>query len=188
MKIQEEILEKSLIINDSIIKIDNIVNHKIDVSVLKKVAEHICSRLDNKREITKIVTVETGGIPVALFISMLLGDIDVVYAKKGSSKILSGDLYTSKITSFTKGIEYDMLVDKNYLTSDDNILIVDDFLASGEALNGLISIANQADANISSIAVIINKIFQNKKINSDVEIIACIDVESIENGIVNYRD
>ena len=81
-----------------------------------------------------------------------------------------------------------MLVDKNYLTSDDNILIVDDFLASGEALNGLISIANQADANISSIAVIINKIFQNKKINSDVEIIACIDVESIENGIVNYRD
>lgn len=186
IELQKEILDKATIIDDSIVKVDNIINHKIDIKLLGKICDLIYSEFKHL-EINKIITVETGGIAMATLLATKFSNCDVVYAKKAKSAIHNkNECYQKTITSFTKKTTTNISINHNYLNESDNVLIVDDFLATGDVLNGLINLCNQADANVNGIAVIINKSFQNSKLETNLIPFSIVNITGIENGFVKY--
>lgn len=160
MKILEErILKDGKILDGNILKVDNFLNHQIDSELFMEMAKDFSNHFKDKN-ITKILTVEVSGIAIAFAIATYL-KVPFVFAKKTLSLTLGDNVYTSKVISYTKNKEYDIRVDKNFLNKDDKVLIVDDFLATGQALNGLIDICNQAQAKVVGIAIAIEKVFQD---------------------------
>ena len=136
------------------------MNHQIDCSLYRKIAKEFKERFKDVK-INKILTIEASGIGIALATAFEFDDVPVVFAKKGTAKTTSTHLYTAKVHSFTKGIDYDAIVSKKYLSEDDNILIIDDFLANGQAVLGLINIIDQAKANVAGVGIVIEKGFQD---------------------------
>ena len=157
--LKQKIYNDGVVEVPDILKVDSFINHQIDPSLYREIAKEIKSRFANEK-IDKIVTIEASGIALAMALSYQLNDIPVVFAKKGTSKTVNDNLYTSKIYSYTKGKEYYGIISKKYLSEGENILLVDDFLADGNAMLGLIDMCNQAKANVVGCSVIIEKGFQ----------------------------
>lgn len=142
----------------NILKVDCFLNHCVDVPFLLEMGKEI-ARLYENGSVNKILTIETSGIPIAFAAAQHMG-VPVVFAKKDKSGNISNAVYSSKVTSFTRKNVYDAVVSKDFLTEDDNILIIDDFLAKGNALKGLIDIIGQAGAKLAGCAIAIEKGFQ----------------------------
>ncbi len=157
--LKERILKDANVINDNILKVDSFINHQLDIELLNEIGKEF-KRLFKDEKITKILTIEASGIAIACIAAQYF-DVPVLFAKKAKSQNLDGELYTSKVTSFTYSKEYTITVSKKFITQDDNILIIDDFLAQGNALLGLIDIANQAKCKIGGIGIVIEKGFQD---------------------------
>ena len=141
-----------------ILKVDCFLNHQLDVDFLMEMGAEI-ARLYEGEEVNKIVTIETSGIPIA-FAAARYMKVPVVFAKKNKSGNISDNLFASRVESFTKKNVYDAVVSKEYLDSSDKVLLIDDFLAKGNALHGLIDIVNQAGATLAGCVVAIEKGFQ----------------------------
>ncbi|MCR5786616.1 MAG: xanthine phosphoribosyltransferase [Acholeplasmatales bacterium] len=156
--LEKEIRERGKVVNDDILKVNSFLNHQLDPKLLDKMCllwyDHF-----NKNDVTKILTIEASGIALATLASLRF-NTKVVYAKKGESSTL-GEHYCATIHSFTKGNDTNICVEKTYLTSNDRVLILDDFLATGSAIRGLIDICKQAGATIVGIGTAIEKGYQH---------------------------
>jgi xanthine phosphoribosyltransferase len=157
-KMEEMILKEGKVLPGGVLKVGSFLNQKIDTGFMKEMGEEI-ARLYKDAGATKILTIESSGIPIAVSAGFAM-DLPVVYAKKNKTSNISGDCYSTQVHSFTHGNNNNVLVTKEYITSDDKVLIIDDFLAHGSALNGLIDICRQAGADVVGCAAAIEKGFQ----------------------------
>lgn len=157
--LEDKILSCGTVLPGNILKVDSFLNHQIDVSLLSELGKEFF-RLFSDCNITKILTVEASGIPIACFAAQHF-DVPVVFAKKGHHKNIGNDVYTAEVFSFTKGTSYTIFVSKKYINPGDNILVIDDFLANGQAVLGLKKIIEDAGANLQGVGIAIEKGFQN---------------------------
>lgn len=156
--LKEKILTEGQAIGNDVVKVDMFLNHQIDVELLNEIGKEFRKRFSSDK-ITKIVTIEASGIGIACIAAQYFG-VPVVFAKKGANRNVGDNLYKADVYSFTKGTTTTIGVSKDYLSSDDRVLIIDDFMANGKAVHGLINILNQAGASIEGIGIVIEKGFQ----------------------------
>ena len=188
--LEEKISSEGRIYPGNILKVDSFLNHQIDVGLLDQMADEFYERFKDK-EITKILTIEASGIAVACSVARKLS-VPVVFARKSKSLNLGDDLYVSRVSSYTYGIEYDAIVSRRFLGPEDKVLLIDDFLAIGNAMKGLVEICSQAGASITGIGVCIEKAFQHggddlRKMGFEVISLAVIDSMS-EDGTIMFRE
>lgn len=175
--LKDRILKDGYVVSGNILKVDSFLNHQIDGRLMKEIGIEFKNRFADQK-IDKVLTIEASGIAIAVMTSMVL-DVPMVFAKKKKPSTM-GDAYTAVVHSFTKGIDYDITVAKEFINEGENILIVDDFLANGHAALGLAKLVKDANANVAGIGIVIEKGFQNgSKLLKDngfrVESLAIID-------------
>lgn len=191
MKLLEKIIaEEGRVYPGNILKVDSFLNHQIDVSLVDRLGEELYWKYKDKN-ITKILTIEASGIAVACSVARNF-DVPVVFAKKSQSLNIASDVYVSRISSYTYGKEYDVTVSTAYLDKTDIVLLVDDFIAVGNAMKGLVDICNQAGAGIAGIGICIEKAFQNggddlRKMGYEVTSLAIIE-SMTEDGQITFRE
>ena len=156
--LKDMITENADIRPGGVVIVSEFLNHRMNINLIDKIGEEFY-RLFKETEPTLILTVEASGIGIACLAARYLG-VDVLFAKKSSSKNVTGETYSSLVRSFTKGTVFDVRVDKRYICNTDRVLIIDDFLADGEALRGLIDIVHQAGATVVGAGICIEKAFQ----------------------------
>lgn len=186
--LEEKILNCGTVLPGNILKVDSFLNHQLDVSLLSELGKEFY-RLFSSYNITKILTVEASGIPIACFAAQHF-DVPVVFAKKGHHKNIGNDVYTAEVFSFTKGTSYTIFVSKKYLSSEDNVLIIDDFLANGQAVLGLKKIVEDAGAALQGVGIAIEKGFQNggKEIRAQgVKLKSLAIVDSMTDDSISFR-
>ena len=157
-ELEQRILEEGQILPGEVLKVGSFLNQQIDTKLLKDMGDEI-ARLFACNNVTKVLTIESSGIAIAFVAGLSMG-LPVVFAKKHSTLNLTGNILTSKVYSYTHQQTYDIAVSSDYITSEDTVLIVDDFLAKGNALAGLIEIVNEAGAKLAGCAIAIEKGFQ----------------------------
>lgn len=158
--LKKRILQDGVALGNNVLKVDSFLNHQIDVALFNEMGKEFQQRFADQK-ITKILTVEASGIAVACIAAQYFGNVPIVFAKKQESSNLSSDVYASNVFSFTKNKNYLVRVDKKYLSADDRVLIIDDFLANGNAALGLIDLVQQAGAAVAGVGIVIEKGFQN---------------------------
>ena len=157
--LEERVLEDGIVINNDILKVDSFINHQIDVSLVRTLAKEITNEFKDYG-VNKILTIETSGISFAYAVAEEMGNLPLVFAKKSKSATVGNDVYTAEVKSFTRNLVSKITVANKYLKPGDTVLIVDDFLAEGNASLGLIDLCNQANAKVVGVAVAIEKGFQ----------------------------
>ena len=185
--LKQRILADGKVIGDDCLKVDMFLNHQIDVGLLCEIGKEF-RRLFSDCNINKIVTIEASGIGIACIAAQYFS-VPVVFAKKGANKNIGNNLYTADVYSFTKGTTTTIAVSKDYLSAEDRVLIIDDFMANGKAAHGLINIINQAGAKVEGIGIVIEKGFQSggdalRSLGYRVESLAII--RSMENGEIIF--
>ncbi|MGN1148814.1 MAG: xanthine phosphoribosyltransferase [Lachnospiraceae bacterium] len=159
MKLLEERIRKDAIVKEgNVLKVDNFLNHQMDVELFNEMGKEF-ARLFKEHPINKILTIEASGIGIACIVAQSF-HVPVVFAKKTQSINIDGEVYTSKVVSFTKKREYDIIVSTKFLSPEDHILIIDDFLANGCAVMGLIDLINASGATLEGVGIAIEKGFQ----------------------------
>ena len=190
MQLLEERIRKDGIIKEgNVLKVDRFLNHQMDVKLFREIGKEFKKRFEGEN-INKILTIEASGIALGLALSYELNDIPVVFAKKGTSKTVNDDLYTSEVYSYTKGTRYIACVKKKYLNENENVILVDDFLADGNAMFGLVDMCNQAKAHIVGCGIIIEKGFQKghqKLVDLGYRVESLAIIESFENGKIVFK-
>ena len=157
--LEKRILEEGIVINNDILKVDSFLNHKIDVSLTRALAKEIAEVFKDLGA-NKVFTIETSGIPLAFAVAEEIGNVPLVFAKKSKSLTVGDDVYKTEVKSFTRNICSTVTVGDKYLKRGDKVLIVDDFLAEGNASLGLVDLCKQAGAEVVGVAIAIEKGFQ----------------------------
>lgn len=186
--LEDKIIADGQVLPGNILKVGNFLNHKLDVDFLMEMGKEIAKLYDGCG-VNKIVTIETSGIAIA-FAAAAIMHVPVVFAKKNNTKNLSGDVYKTVVHSFTHGTDYNVVISKEYLSEEDKIIIIDDFLAVGNALNGLLDIAEQAKAEVAGVAIAIEKGFQKGGDNlraKGIRVESLAIVESMDDHSVTFR-
>ena len=189
MRLLEERIQKDGIVKEgNVLKVDSFLNHQMDVDLFNEMGKEF-KRLFKDKPINKILTIEASGIGIACVTAEEFDCCPVVFAKKTESKNLDGELYTTKITSFTKGRVYDVIVSKKFIGKGDRILIIDDFLANGCALLGLIDIVEKSGAELVGAGIVIEKGFQQggkiiREKGIKLESLAVVDSMDVNSGVV----
>ena len=184
---EEKILKEGTVLPGGILKVGNFLNQQIDCEFLKEIGEEI-ARLFQDEGVTKILTIESSGIAIAAAAGLEMG-VPVVFAKKHKSSNVDGEVYATTVHSFTHGNDYRAVVARDYLCEGDTVLLVDDFLASGNALYGLLRLVDMAGAKAVGAAIAIEKRFQRggddlRERGFRVESLACI--ESMDDGEIRF--
>ncbi len=185
-ELKEKILNEGEGIGDSIVKVDGFLNHQLDVNLIEKIGEEF-ARLTDGKKIDKVLTVEASGIAIACFAARALGKIPAIFAKKAKPSTLNEGFYTAKAKSFTKGTESNLILAKKFLEKGENIIIIDDFLAHGEAGAALLQIAKEAEANVVFFGAVIEKNFQKgreKLEKFQVPIYSLVEILEIKDGTI----
>ena len=156
--LEERIVKDGVIKENNVLKVDSFLNHQMDVELLDEIGREFHRRFKDKN-ITKVLTIEASGIAIAYAVARCFG-VPMVFAKKSKSINIDGDMYTAEVESFTHKNKNQVIVSKRFLSEDDHLLIIDDFLANGCALQGLISISEAAGATVEGIGIVIEKGFQ----------------------------
>ena len=188
--LEERILREGVVKSGNVLKVDSFLNHQIDMALIDEIGREFKRRFAHKK-ITKVLTIETSGIPIACAVAREFGG-PVVFAKKNHSVNLDGDVYVAEIVSFTSQKTNQVIVAKKFLSEADHVLIIDDFLANGCALQGLISIADSAEATVEGLGIAIEKGFQEggyRIRNLGYHLESLVIVESIdpETGKITFR-
>lgn len=190
MKLLEERIKKDGIVKPgNVLKVDNFLNHQMDIALFNEMGKEF-KRLFADCNVNKILTIEASGIGIACIVAQYF-DVPVVFAKKAQSINIDGDVYSTKIQSFTHQRVYDVIVSKKYLNPEDHILIIDDFLANGCALEGLIDLVQSAGATVEGIGIAIEKGFQQGgKLIRDrgIRLESLAIVDSMEGGELVFRE
>jgi xanthine phosphoribosyltransferase len=158
--LKQRILEEGRAAEGGVLKVDSFLNHQMDISLLNAIGKEFRHRFAEE-EITKLLTIEASGIGIAAITAQHFGNVPVVFAKKTKSRNLDGELYTAQVHSFTRGSTYEIQVSQKYLKPQDRVLIVDDFLAKGQALEGLLKIVGESGAKLIGCGIVIEKGFQD---------------------------
>ncbi|HLS66226.1 MAG TPA: xanthine phosphoribosyltransferase [Pseudogracilibacillus sp.] len=187
-ELKEKILQEGEAVSTTVLKVDSFLNHQIDPAFMKRIGNEFAKRFSNER-ITKILTIESSGISPAVMTGLAL-DVPVVFARKRKSLTLMKDLYIAKVYSYTKQEMSEIAISQHFLHKNDDVLLIDDFLAHGQALRGLIDIVDQAGASLVGAGIVIEKGFQAggdnlRSENYRVESLAIID--SLEDGNIQLR-
>ncbi len=188
--LEERIAKDGIVKPGSVLKVDSFLNHQMDISLVDQIGREFKRRFGDK-PITKVLTIETSGIAIAYPVAREFG-VPMVFAKKANSVNLDGDMYVAEVASFTRKSVNKVIVSKKFLTSDDHVLIIDDFLANGCALQGLISIVEDAEATVEGCGIAIEKGFQDggdriRNLGYRVESIAIVDAMDAETGTITFR-
>ncbi len=188
-EMKERILRDAKIIGDNILKVDSFLNHQIDPLLMKKAADEFAQRFAGQH-IDKILTIEASGIAVAILTGLAMG-VPVVFAKKAKPSTMMAGSYTARVQSFTKGTHHDVVISSEYIGRDEHVLIVDDFLAGGHAVCGLMEMLDQAGARLVGIGIVIEKGFQEggrllRDRGVRVESLAIVD--SLQNNSIVFRE
>ena len=187
--LKQRILQDGKVKEGGVLKVDSFLNHRMDISLLQEIGREFRRRFPQP-EINKILTIEASGIGIAAITAQYFNNADVVFAKKTKSKNLDGELYTVPVRSYTRGELFEVQVAKRYLVENDCVLVIDDFLAHGQALKGLMEIVRQSGAKLAGCGIVIEKGFQNggehlRQQGVNLQSLAIVD--SIENGIITFR-
>ena len=188
--LEERIKEDGQVRPGNILKVDSFLNHQLDVALLEQLGKEFYEKFKDKN-ITRILTIEASGIALACLTAQYF-NVPVVFAKKAKSKNLDGELYTSTVHSYTYGKDFTVTLSKKFLSKDDTVLLIDDFLAVGKAMRGLIDICNQAEAEVAGIGIAIEKGFQSggkelREAGYDVYSLAIID-EMSDDGMICFKE
>ena len=192
MKLLEDRIRKDGLVKEgNVLKVDSFLNHQMDVELFTEMGKEF-RRLFPSEKINKILTIEASGIGIACIVAQQFGNVPVVFAKKSQSINLDGEQYVTKIESFTHKRTYDVIVSKKYLSEDDHVLIIDDFLANGCAVLGLIDLVKAAGATIEGVGIAVEKGFQDGgKLLRDkgvrVESLAIVDSMDASTGEIVFR-
>ena len=187
MKLLEDRIRKDgKIRSGDVLKVDSFLNHQMDIALFDEIGKEFY-RLFGGENVTKILTIEASGIGIACIAARHFG-VPVIFAKKNKTKNIAGDVYTSKVESFTHGKVYDIIVSKEFLHEEDRVLLIDDFLANGSALQGLIKLVQDAGATLVGAGICVEKAFQPggdliRAMGVRVESLARIKSMSVENGV-----
>lgn len=157
--LEEKILKEGKALDGDVLKIDNFLNHQIEVKFIEEIGLEF-KRLFNNENVTKILTVEASGIPIAYETSKNFNYCPVVFAKKVPANNQDNSVYTANLYSYTRQRNYSITVAKEYLNKDDTVLIIDDFLANGQALNAMVDLCSQAGCKLVGCGVVVEKAFQ----------------------------
>ncbi len=184
--LKDRIMRDGKVRSGNVLKVDSFLNHQLDTALFGEIGKEFKRRFAGE-EITKILTIEASGIAIACIAAQYF-QVPVVFAKKNQTKNIAGDVYTSKVESFTHGRIYDIIVSKDFLGPEDKILLIDDFLANGAALLGLIKLVKDAGATLVGAGIVIEKGFQEggrmvRDSGVRVESLAIIDSMSEEGGV-----
>lgn len=188
--LEERILKDGVVKEGNVLKVDSFLNHQMDVGLFSEMAKEFKRRFKDK-EINKILTIEASGIGIAAVVALEFG-CPVVFAKKSKSINLEGEMYTAEVESFTHKNINKVIVSKKFLTSEDKVLIIDDFLANGCALQGLIQIVQAAGASVEGIGIAIEKGFQPggrmiRNMGYQLESLAIVESMDANTGAVEFR-
>ena len=188
-ELKERILKEGKFIKPDILKVDSFLNHMVDAKLLRNIAMEF-KKAFSSENITKIVTIESSGISIAAFCAYEFG-VPFVFAKKYNATNLDPDCFCAEVFSFTKQTTSNLRISKKYITKDDNVLIIDDFLANGKAILGLYDIIRQAGAKLAGCGIVIEKSFQpGRKILDDmgIKVVSLARISSIEGGKISFLD
>lgn len=191
MKLLEERIRKDGVVKEgNVLKVDSFLNHQMDVELFNEMGKEF-KRLFADKPINKILTIEASGIGIACIVAQSF-HVPVVFAKKSQSVNIDGDLYTSKVESFTHKRVYDIIVSKKFLSADDHVLIIDDFLANGCAVMGLIDLINEAGATLEGVGIAVEKGFQQggkliREKGIRLESLAVIESMDAATGEIKFR-
>jgi len=189
--LEERIVKDGIVKEGNVLKVDSFLNHQMDIDLFNRMGAEFKKRFAGKN-INKIVTIEASGIGIACVAAMHF-NVPVVFAKKAKSINIDGDMYIAEVESFTHKCKNQVIVSKKFLSENDHVLIIDDFLANGCALQGLISIINQAGGTVEGIGIAIEKGFQNggniiRNLGYQLESLAIVDSMDSATGTVKFRE
>lgn len=185
--LKEKVISEGKVLSDTVLKVDSFLNHQIDPSLMKEIGEEFAARFQ-KDGVTKIITIESSGIAPATMAGLVM-NVPVVFARKRKSLTLSENLYTAKVFSFTKKETSEISVSGDFIQQDDVVLIIDDFLANGQAVLGLLDIIEQAGAELAGVGIVIEKGFQSggQLIRGrGIRVESLANIASLENGKVEF--
>ena len=189
--LEERIAKDGVVKPGNVLKVDSFLNHQMDTQLMEQIGKEFKRRFEHK-SITKVLTIEASGIAVAIFVAHQLG-VPMVFAKKSQSINIDGDVYVAQVESFTHKRTNQVIVSKKYIQEGENILIIDDFLANGCALQGLISIVEKAGATVAGCGIVVEKGFQIggrviRNLGYHLESLAIVDAMDAETGTITFRE
>lgn len=189
--LEERIVKDGIVKEGNVLKVDSFLNHQMDIDLFNQMGEEFKKRFEGKN-INKIVTIEASGIGIACVVAQHFG-VPVVFAKKSKSINIEGDMYIAEVESFTHKCKNQVIVSKKFLNEDDHVLVIDDFLANGCALQGLISIINQAGGTVEGIGIAIEKGFQVggniiRNLGYQLESLAIVEDMDAKTGKITFRE
>ena len=189
--LEERIVKDGIVKEGNVLKVDSFLNHQMDIRLFDQIGEEFKKRFEGT-PINKILTIETSGIGIACVAARQF-DVPVIFAKKSKSINIEGEVYVAEVESFTHKCKNQVIVSKKFLNPDDNVLIIDDFLANGCALQGLISIVTSAGANVAGIGIVIEKGFQTggqiiRNLGYHLESLAIVDEMDAATGNIVFRE
>ena len=189
--LEERILKDGIVKEGNVLKVDSFLNHQMDINLFKQMGEEFKRRFADKNS-NKIMTIEASGIGIACVVASYF-DVPVVFAKKSQSINIDGDVYVAEVESFTHKNKNQVIVSKRFLGPEDHVLIIDDFLANGCALQGLISIVAQAGGTVEGIGIAVEKGFQSggrmiRNLGYQLESLAIVESMDAATGNVKFRD
>lgn len=185
--LQEKILNEGKVLSGDVLKVDAFLNHQIDPVLMQEIGKEFAKRF-KEENITKIVTIESSGIAPAVMAALELG-VKVIFARKRKSLTLQDNMYVANVYSFTKQETNEISLSRNHIDESDRVLIIDDFLANGQAALGLMSLVQQAGASIAGIGIVIEKAFQDggKKLREQgIRVESLAEIASLDNGTVTF--
>ncbi len=188
--LEERIVRDGIVKPGNVLKVDSFLNHQMDIALLNEIGREFHRRFADK-PITKVLTIEASGIAIAYPVAHEFG-VPMVFAKKSKSINIEGDVYVAEVESFTHKNRNQVIVSKKFLSEDDHVLIIDDFLANGCALQGLIAIAKQSGATVEGLGIAVEKGFQDggrviRNLGYHLESLAIVDAMDAETGEITFR-
>ena len=189
--LEERILKDGIVKPGNVLKVDSFLNHQMDIGLMEEIGREFHRRFSDK-QVTKVLTIEASGIGIACFVAREFG-VPMVFAKKSKSINIEGDVYVAEVESFTHKNRNQVVVSKKFLSPEDHVLIIDDFLANGCALQGLISIVESAGATVEGLGIVIEKGFQMggrviRNLGYHLESLAIVDAMDPEKESITFRE
>ncbi|MCM3130254.1 MULTISPECIES: xanthine phosphoribosyltransferase [unclassified Paenibacillus] len=185
--LKQKIVEQGVVISDQVLKLDAILNHQIDPELTMQMGREFSRRFEAEG-ITRIVTVESSGIPVAFATAVHMG-VPLVFARRKKTLLADPDAYCERVPSFTKGIVTDIMVSREFIDPNDRILFIDDIIANGDAAKGIIKIVERSGASLAGFGVVVEKCFQSGASTireQGIRVESLVKIESLKDGFVRF--
>ena len=185
--LQDKILSDGIAVNENILKVDSFINHQVDPALMVELGKELAVHFQDKG-VTKVATIESSGIAPALTCAMALG-VPMIILKKQPSKTLNSDLYQTIVTSYTKGTSYELTLSSKYISAEDHVLIIDDFLANGEAATGALRLLRKAHATIAGVGILIEKSFQpgrEKLLSQGIDVYSLARIKKMDKDYIEF--